>query len=82
MEEAQNLEYATILTLLTRAGANSRVILVWDMSQKDNQYIQKNDGVYRIVKNLMGDKLFGHVPVHKSERSAISSMAVNLLDEL
>lgn len=82
VEEAQNLEYATILTLLTRAGANSRVILVWDMSQKDNQYIQKNDGVYRIVKNLMGDKLFGHVPFHKSERSAISSMAVNLLDEL
>lgn len=82
VEEAQNLEYATLLTLLTRAGGNSRVFLVWDMSQKDNQYIQKNDGVYRIVKNLMGDKLFGHVPFSKSERSAISNMAVKLLDEL
>lgn len=82
VEEAQNLEYATLLTLLTRAGGNSRVILVWDMSQRDNQYIQKNDGVYRIVKNLMDDKLFAHVPFSKSERSAISNMAVKLLDEL
>lgn len=82
VEEAQNLEYATLLTLLTRAGGNSKVIIVWDISQRDNQYIQKNDGVYRIVKNLMGDKLFGHVPFSKSERSAISDMAVKLLDEL
>lgn len=82
VEEAQNLEYATILTLLTRAGANTRVFLVWDMSQRDNQYIQKNDGVYRVVKNLMDDKLFAHVPFSKSERSPISDMAVKLLDEL
>lgn len=82
VEEAQNLEYATLLTLLTRAGANSRVFLVWDMSQRDNQYIKKNDGVHRVVNKLLGHKLFAHVPFSKSERSAISAMAVDLLDEL
>lgn len=82
LEECQNLEFATILSLLTRAGSNTKVYLVWDMSQRDNQYIQKNDGAYRVVKSLIGDRIFGHVPFSKSERSAISDMAVRLLDEL
>lgn len=82
VEEAQNLEYATLLTLLTRAGANTRVFLVWDMSQRDNQYIKRNDGVHRVVNKLIGNKLFAHIPFSKSERSAISNMAVELLDEL
>lgn len=82
IDEAQNLSKSTIGTLLTRAGINSRVFLMWDVQQTDAKYIGKYDGIFRVVRFLFGKKLFAHVSLNKSERSAIAEMASDILEDM
>lgn len=82
VDEVQNLSKATIGTLLTRAGANSRIFLSWDINQIDAKYTGKFDGIFRVVRYLMGKKLFAHVSLKKSQRSPVSEMAAGILEEI
>lgn len=81
LDELQNVEQSTIITLLSRLGVNSRVFVGWDIAQRDAQYIGKYDGIYKVVRRLYGHKLFAHITLRKSERSAISEMVAGLLEE-
>lgn len=82
LDELQNVEASTILTLISRLGINSRVFIGWDTAQRDARFIGKYDGIYRVVKKLYGHKLFAHVTLKKSERSAISEMVSGLLEDI
>jgi PhoH-like ATPase len=82
VDEVQNLSKSTIGTLLTRAGANSRVFLMWDVNQTDAKYIGKFEGIFKVVRYLLGKKLFAHVSLVKSERSAIAEMASGILEDM
>jgi PhoH-like ATPase len=81
LDEAQNVEYSTLLTVLTRLGKNSKIALTWDVSQRDNLRVGRHDGVAAVVQRLSGDKLFAHVALRKSERSDVAEMAARLLDD-
>lgn len=80
-DEIQNLEAPTIVTLISRLGVNARMFIGWDTAQRDAQFIGKYDGIYKVVKKLHGNKLFAHVTLKKSERSPISAMVANLLED-
>lgn len=82
VDEVQNLSKSTIGTLLTRAGANARIFLCWDVNQIDAKYTGKFDGIFRVVRYLFGKKLFAHVSLVKSERSPIAEMASGILEEM
>lgn len=82
VDEVQNLSKATIGTLLTRAGNNSRIFLSWDINQIDAKYTGKFDGIFRVVRYLMGKKLFAHVSLKKSQRSPVAELAAGILEEL
>lgn len=82
VDEVQNLSKSTIGTLLTRAGNNARIFLCWDVNQTDAKYIGKFDGIFRVVRYLLGKKLFAHVSLIKSERSPIAEMASGILEEM
>lgn len=82
IDEAQNLSKSTIGTLLTRAGNNSRVFLLWDVNQTDSKYIGKYEGIFKVVRFLLGKKLFAHVSLIKSERSPIAELASTILEDL
>jgi PhoH-like ATPase len=82
VDEVQNLSKSTIGTLLTRAGANSRIFLSWDINQIDAKYTGKFDGIFRVVRFLMGKKLFAHVSLKKSQRSPVAELAAGILEEL
>lgn len=82
VDEAQNLAKSTLGTLLTRAGTSSRVFIQWDVNQIDAKYTGKFDGIFRVVRYLIGKKLFAHVSLVKSERSAISEMASGILEDM
>lgn len=82
LDELQNVEASTILTLISRLGVNARVFIGWDTNQKDSKYIGKYDGIYKVVRKLYGHKLFAHVTLKKSERSAISEMVSGLLEDI
>jgi PhoH-like ATPase len=82
VDEVQNLSKSTIGTLLTRAGINSRIFLCWDVQQTDAKYIGKYEGIFKVVRFLLGKKLFAHVSLIKSERSPIAEMASEILEDL
>lgn len=82
LDELQNVEASTILTLISRLGVNARVFIGWDTAQRDARFIGKYDGIYKVVRKLYGHKLFAHVTLKKSERSPISEMVSGLLEDM
>ena len=81
IDEAQNLTRATIMTALSRSGANTKAVMSWDVSQRDNIRVGRHDGVYEVVSRLMGEKLFAHVSLHKSQRSDVAELVSRKLDD-
>lgn len=81
IDESQNLERATIMTALTRLGKNSKAVMSWDVSQRDNFRVGRHDGIYDVVNRLMGEKLFAHTSLQKSERSDIAELVSRKLDD-
>lgn len=81
IDEAQNLERATLLTALSRLGKGSKAALSWDVSQRDNFRVGRFDGIYEVVRRLMGEELFAHVALQKSERSEVAELVSRKLDD-
>ncbi len=80
IDEAQNLERPVLLTALSRLGEGSRVVLTHDVAQRDNLRVGRHDGVTSVIATLAGHPLFGHVTLHRSERSPIAALVTTLLD--
>lgn len=81
IDESQNLERATILTALSRLGKNSKAVMSWDVSQRDNFRVGRHDGVYEVASRLLGEKLFAHTSLKKSERSDAAELVSRVLDD-
>lgn len=81
LDESQNLERATILTALSRLGKNSKAVMSWDVSQRDNFRVGRHDGVYEVTSRLLGEKLFAHTSLKKSERSDVAELVSRVLDD-
>lgn len=80
VDEAQSLERNVLLTVLSRIGQNSRVVLTHDVAQRDNLRVGRHDGVASVIETLKGNALFGHVTLMRSERSRIAALVTSLLD--
>ena len=81
VDEAQSLERNVLLTVLSRIGQNSKVVLTHDVAQRDNLRVGRHDGVAAVVELLKGHHLFGHVTLTRSERSEIAALVTELLEE-
>ena len=81
VDEAQSLERGVLLTVLSRIGQNSRVILTHDVAQRDNLRVGRHDGVVAVVESLKGHQLFAHVTLTRSERSPIAALVTEMLEE-
>ncbi len=80
VDEAQSLERNVLLTVLSRIGANSRVVLTHDVAQRDNLRVGRHDGVAAVVETLKGHPLFAHVTLTRSERSPIAALVTEMLE--
>jgi len=80
VDEAQSLERNVLLTVLSRIGQNSRVVLTHDVAQRDNLRVGRHDGVASVIETLKGQSLFGHITLTRSERSAIAALVTDLLE--
>jgi len=80
VDEAQSLERNVLLTVLSRIGQNSRVVLTHDVAQRDNLRVGRHDGVASVIETLKGHPLFGHITLTRSERSAIAALVTELLE--
>ncbi|HEY8482120.1 MAG TPA: PhoH family protein, partial [Spirillospora sp.] len=79
VDEAQSLERGVLLTVLSRIGAGSRVVLTHDVAQRDNLRVGRHDGVAAVVERLKGHPLFAHVTLTRSERSPIAELVTDML---
>ena len=82
VDEAQSLERNVLLTVLSRIGRDSRVVLTHDIAQRDNLRVGRHDGVVAVVEKLKGHPLFAHVTLTRSERSPIAALVTEMLEEL
>jgi PhoH-like ATPase len=81
VDEAQSLERGVLLTVLSRIGTGSRVVLTHDIAQRDNLRVGRHDGVVAVIEKLKGHPLFAHVTLTRSERSAIAALVTDLLED-
>jgi PhoH-like ATPase len=82
VDEAQSLERGVLLTVLSRIGAGSRVVLTHDVAQRDNLRVGRHDGIVAVVEKLKGHPLFAHVTLTRSERSPIAALVTDLLGDV
>lgn len=82
VDEAQSLERNVLLTVLSRIGQNSKVVLTHDVAQRDNLRVGRHDGVAAVIEKLKGHPLFAHVTLTRSERSPIAALVTDMLEGL
>jgi PhoH-like ATPase len=82
VDEAQSLERNVLLTVLSRVGRDSRVVLTHDVAQRDNLRVGRHDGVVAVVEKLKGHPLFAHVTLTRSERSPIAALVTEMLEDI
>jgi PhoH-like ATPase len=81
VDEAQSLERGVLLTVLSRIGQGSRVVLTHDIAQRDNLRVGRHDGVIAVIEKLKGHPLFAHVNLVRSERSQIAALVTEMLED-
>jgi PhoH-like ATPase len=82
VDEAQSLERNVLLTVLSRIGQSSRVVLTHDVAQRDNLRVGRHDGVAAVIEALKGHPLFAHVTLTRSERSPVAALVTELLGDV
>jgi len=82
VDEAQSLERNVLLTVLSRIGQSSRVVLTHDVAQRDNLRVGRHDGVAAVIESLKGHPLFAHVTLTRSERSAVAALVTEMLEQI
>lgn len=80
VDEAQNLTPHEIKTIISRAGADTKIVLTGDPQQIDNPYLDANsNGLTYVVERMRGQAIAGHMTLTKSERSELAGIAATLL---
>ena len=80
VDEAQNLTPHEVKTIISRAGEGTKVVLTGDPYQIDNPYLDSSsNGLNFVIEKFKDHNLFGHIILHKSERSSLSALASELL---
>jgi PhoH-like ATPase len=80
VDEAQNLTPHEVKTIISRAGEGTKVVLTGDPYQIDNPYLDSSsNGLNFVIEKFKNRSIFGHVILHKSERSDLSALASELL---
>ncbi|MDR0533728.1 MAG: PhoH family protein [Verrucomicrobiales bacterium] len=80
VDEAQQLTPHEAKTLVTRMGKGSKLILIGDLAQIDNPYVDANtNGLVYTRNRLEGQPFMTHINLFKGERSVMAEMAANLM---
>lgn len=80
VDEAQNLTPHEIKTIITRVGANTKIVFTGDPYQIDTPYLDsKSNGLSYLIDKFNGQKLYAHITLIKGERSELAEIASNLL---
>lgn len=80
VDEAQQLTPHEAKTLVTRMGRGSKIIMIGDLGQIDNPYVDAHtNGLVYTRSRLQGQAFSAHVNLFKGERSEMAEVAANLM---
>ncbi len=80
IDEAQNLTRHEVKTVISRAGDNSKIVLIGDTEQIDHPYLDmESNGLSYVVNKMVEQPLAGHVMLIKGERSSLAKLAADIL---
>jgi PhoH-like ATPase len=80
VDEAQNLTPHEIKTIITRVGADAKIVFTGDIYQIDHPYLDsQSNGLSYLIDHFKGQKLYAHINLEKGERSELAELASNLL---
>jgi predicted ribonuclease YlaK/intein/homing endonuclease len=80
IDECQNLSQSEIKTILTRAGKNSKFIILGDIEQIDNVRLNALDnGLTYVVEKFKGNPISAHITLKECERSVLAEVASHIL---
>lgn len=76
----QNISPNEMKTILTRAGENTKVILIGDIEQIDRPSLDAtNNGLTYVIDKFKDSELAGHVTFTQGERSRLATLASKIL---
>jgi PhoH-like ATPase len=80
IDEAQNLSMHELKTIVTRVGEETKIVLTGDIEQIDNAYVDATtNGLTYAVEKFKEHEIAGHITLQKGERSAVATLAANVL---
>ncbi len=80
VDEAQNLTPHEVKTIITRCGAETKIVLTGDPDQIDNPYVDaQSNGLATVAERFKAERIGGHVTLTKGERSELAERATQLL---
>jgi PhoH-like ATPase len=80
IDEAQNLTRHEVKTVISRAGDNSKIVLIGDTEQIDHPYLDlESNGLSYTLQKMMEQPLAGHVMLIRGERSPLAKLAADIL---
>ena len=80
IDEAQNLSMHELKTIITRVGEGTKIVLTGDIEQIDSAFLDAtNNGLTYAVEKFKPYELAGHVSLQKGERSAVATLAAQVL---
>lgn len=80
VDEAQNLTPHQVKTVITRCGADTKIVLTGDPYQIDNPYVDAaSNGLTVVAQRFQNETIGAHVTLSKGERSELAERATQLL---
>jgi PhoH-like ATPase len=80
IDEAQNLNAHELKTIITRVGEGTKIVLTGDIEQIDNMYVDSvSNGLTIAIEKFKSYPISGHVTLTKGERSALATLAAQIL---
>ena len=80
LDEAQDLTRPEIKTIVSRMGEGSKLVLIGDILQISNPYLDStNNGLSNVVEKFKPYSFAAHVTLSKGERSELATVASEIL---
>lgn len=80
VDEAQNLTLSEIKTIVSRMGEGSKIILLGDLGQIDNPYINYHtNGLAQLIEKFKDSSISGHITLAEGVRSELATEAAKRL---
>lgn len=80
VDESQDITKQEVKTIVSRMGENSKLILIGDVMQITNPYIDStNNGLSHVIEKFKPYDFSSHVTLTKGERSILATVASEIL---